>query len=274
MSITVCDFCNHGNSQSASFCQRCGRVLAATTVQGRTVVMNGTPPPNAGTVPHFDAKSVVDRVTKAFGNQSINHFPTTPTAVSNQREDTFFVEDVSYSMDEEMDQQVPKIEGLRRASVSLVMNKNQIDPEDRIGLVTFDSRARRLLPLVEVGVNKPLLIKTIQGMTTSGGTNIESGIALARDEFDWNQRDRVRRIVLLTDGEDSGNPLPLAEELKARGVVIDTIGIGNSPSEVNEKLLKCMASTIEGELRYRFIKDHQSLIKHFTQLATKTATQA
>ena len=32
------------------------------------------------------------------------------------------------------------------------------------------------------------------------------------------------------------------------------------------------SSAIGGELHYRFIKDHQTLVEHYTQLANKTAT--
>jgi hypothetical protein len=81
----------------------------------------------------------------------------------------------------------------------------------------------------------------------------------------------VQRVVMLTDGQ-GGEPLTTAERLKSCGVVIDVIGVGDSPSNVNEPLLKKVASFIDGELHYRFIKDHQSLIAHYTQLAHKTKT--
>ena len=57
----------------------------------------------------------------------------------------------------------------------------------------------------------------------------------------------------MTDGH-GGHPLRTAEELKARGVVIDVTGVGQDPAGVDEKLLKKVASVIEGELRYRFVK--------------------
>lgn len=43
-------------------------------------------------------------------------------------------------------------------------------------------------------------------------------------------------------------------------------------ADVGEKLLKRVASTIQGELHYRFIKDHRTLVSHFTSLASKTTT--
>ena len=66
--------------------------------------------------------------------------------------------------------------------------------------------------------------------------------------FDWRRNDVVRGIILLTDGH-GGHPLRTADDLKSRGVVIDVIGIGPSPSAVDEKLLKKVASVIEGESR-------------------------
>ncbi|MGD2111192.1 MAG: VWA domain-containing protein, partial [Phycisphaerae bacterium] len=80
----------------------------------------------------------------------------------------------------------------------------------------------------------------------------------------------VRRIVLLTDG-CGGHPIRTAQDLKSRGVVIDVIAVGHSEEEVNVKLLKKIASTVDGELRYRFIKDQQTLVAHITQLGGKTA---
>ena len=81
----------------------------------------------------------------------------------------------------------------------------------------------------------------------------------------------VRRIVLLTDGH-GGHPIDTARDLKSKGVVIDVIGVGSAPSGVDEKLLRNVASVVEGEARYRFIKDQQTLVAHYTQLANKTAT--
>jgi len=50
------------------------------------------------------------------------------------------------------------------------------------------------------------------------------------------------------------------------------VGVGDKPSNVNEALLRKVASVIDGQLRYRFIKDQQTLLAHYTQLAQKTAT--
>ena len=61
----------------------------------------------------------------------------------------------------------------------------------------------------------------------------------------------------------------MAVMLKQRlDAVIDVVGIGGSPSVVNEALLRQVATTDpDGFCHYRFIKDAQALSKHYTQLA-------
>ena len=267
-----CQRCGKKNPSGSRFCQGCGTVLAATNVQGRTVVLPSSP--SAGLPPAIDAKTIVQRAQQAYGDQ--------PTMMStgimaargslNQREQTAIVNDRSASMDEEYTADINKQEAANRAAIVMVCNKAQIDPQDEIGLVAFNSHAEVLLDLLPIVSHKRQMIEAIQDLTPDNGTDINEGLTAARDMFDWNRKDVVRRIVLLTDGE-GGNPLHTAKDLKSRGVVIDVIGIGDCPSNVNEKLLKKVASVVAGELRYRFIKDHQSLIAHYTQLANKTATQ-
>ena len=129
------------------------------------------------------------------------------------------------------------------------------------------------MDLCPINAYKRQIILALQSLSIQGGTDINEGLKVASDAFNWSRDDVVRRIVLLTDGH-GGHPIRTAEALKSQGVVIDVIGIGERPSEVNEKLLRKVASVIEGEVRYRFIKDQQTLVAHYTQLANKTATSA
>ena len=155
----------------------------------------------------------------------------------------------------------------------MALSKAQIDPDDEIGLVAFDDHPHVILDLCPLKSDKPQILAAIQSLSIHGGTDINVGLKAARDMFDWARTDVVRRIVLLTDGH-GGHPMRTANELKERGVVIDVIGVGDSPHNVDEKLLRKVASVIEGETRYRFIKDQQTLVAHYTQLANKTATSA
>ena len=76
------------------------------------------------------------------------------------------------------------------------------------------------------------------------------------------------QVVLLTDGQNTGkDPIALAERLKKRAV-IECVGIGGSPEDVDECLLKQIASAYpDGTRRYRWIGQKEQLIKHFHKLA-------
>lgn len=262
---TTCARCNATNDSAARFCQQCGATLAATTVQGRTVAM--TP-----TQLNFNAKEVVERARRSFGNEATHvGCATKPGLILNQREETFLINDISGSMSEELDHGVTKREGAGRASINLILNKFHIDPDDRIGVMVFDDSYKILLEPCPIRANKPAMIRILQSLPSGGGTDLDEPLVGVRDYWDRDADDAVRRVVLLTDGH-GGDPLRTAEELKAAGVVIDVVGIGPTPRKVNEKLLKQLASIVEGELRYRFIKDHRTLVQHYTQLANKTAT--
>ena len=267
-----CPQCQAINPAGASFCHSCGATLKVGTTQGKTVVApiaTGVSPVNS-----IDAKTIVQRALQTFGTGMMTVNPAAMTrTLANQREHTAFVDDISGSMAEAYDGSLSKLEAAVRANITMLLNKAQIDPDDEIGLIAFDHKADTIMSLCSIRSHKRQMIQALQALTIAGGTDIDKGLKAARNVFDWNRNDVVRRIVLLTDGH-GGHPLHTAEELKGRGVVIDVIGVGKRPSDVDEKLLRKVASVIEGEVRYRFIKDQQTLVAHYTQLANKTATCA
>lgn len=266
-----CPKCHTDNPQTARFCQACGTTLSATMVQERTVIAPMIPPGPPQISP-AQVQTIVQRAQKTFGTGPVAIMPNQGIQVmSTQREHAVSVTDVSSSMNGIYDGQIVKVEAAKRAGISMILNKAQIDPYDEIGIVSFETRAQQILPICPIHSHKSQIIQAVQSLKAYGGTDINEGLKVARDMFDWKRNDIVRRIVLLTDGH-GGYPLFTADDLKSRGVVIDVIGIGDKPSNVNEKLLRKVASVIEGELRYRFIKDQQTLVAHYTQLANKTAT--
>ena len=265
-----CPNCQTPNPPAARFCQNCGTTIEATMVQGRTVIAKTLAA--APQISESQIKTAVMRAQESFGAGPMAIGANQMTRqMSNQREHTVFVIDKSGSMMNQYDGRFTKLEAAIRANTTMVLNKAQIDPYDEIGIVSFDTRANVLLNLCSICSQKQQIIGTLQAIQIGGGTDINEGLKVARDVFDWRRNGVVRRIVLLTDGH-GGHPLQTAEDLKSRGVVIDVIGIGSSPSMVDEKLLRKVASVIEGEIRYRFIKDQQTLVSHYTQLAYKTKT--
>jgi len=222
-------------------------------------------------VSQVDAKTIVQRTQQAFGTDPIQlNTAIMPQGFHAQREETAVVMDISGSMSSPYDGRYTKLEAAIRAKTNMILHKEQIDPEDEIGIVTFNHKSETLLPLSPISTHKQQIISILQALTVNGGTDINEGLKAARDLFDWSRNGVVRRIVLLTDG-CGGHPIRTAQDLKSRGVVIDVIGVGDSPATVDERLLKKVASVVDGELRYRFIKDQQTLVAHMTSLGGKTA---
>ena len=265
-----CQKCRTTNPTGARFCQGCGRPLAATSVGGRTVVLPSTA--IGGAVSDMEARTIVQRVERAFGETSIRPGAGTMSAGrSGQREHLVILNDVSGSMEAPYEPGITKLQASIRASVNLVLGKFQTDPQDEIGLAVFNSKAEVLEDFHPVGAYKAQLIYALQSLKPDDGTDIDEGLKAADAMFDWGLSGVVRRVALLTDGQ-GGEPLDTARQLKARGVVLDVVGVGDKNSNVDEALLKRVASTVGGVLRYRFIKDQKTLVQHYTMLAQKTAT--
>jgi Mg-chelatase subunit ChlD len=265
---TECKHCGTKNPPVAKFCSHCGRPTAATSVD-RTVVMS--PTSVAAQQGPLDAKTILQKVQQTFGQDAF--VPTGKTALAGnpaQRELTIMLTDYSGSMEDEYEPGITKLQAAIRAAINMILEKNRLDCHDEIGLAAFDDKGKELMSLHPLSSHRREMIRTQQSLEINGGTDINEGLLLARDMLDWGRTNVVRRIVLLTDGQ-GGEPLETARELKARGVVIDVIGIGDDPANVDEKLLRQVASVVGGENRYRFIRDHRALLAHYTQLANKTA---
>ena len=186
-----------------------------------------------------------------------------------QREHVELVIDVSISMSEGFSGGVSKLEAAKNAAVNFIVSKHRLDPEDSGGLVSFCGKAKRVHTAVRLSEGKRDLLLAVQSLSIWGFTDLDAPLRLIQSESAGIGDGVTRRVVFLTDGH-GGDPLRTADKMKSEGVVFDVIGIGDSPSSVNEKLLRQMASTVDGELRYRFIKDHQSLVTHYTLIAGKT----
>ena len=136
---------------------------------------------------------------------------------------------------------------------------------DVASLIVFNSNARVVCVECPLSEAKEHVIDPLRRMAPTNGTNIAAGLTEARRLL--KSRSRTRRVILLTDGH-GGQPEPVAAELKAARVIIDVIGVGGSPACVNETSLRQVASTINGQCRYRFIGDRGELMHHFRTIAT------
>ncbi|MGD0572459.1 MAG: vWA domain-containing protein [Sedimentisphaerales bacterium] len=193
-----------------------------------------------------------------------------PSDCSSCPWDTAFVLDRSTSMTYK-DCRPSRLAASQHSVETYVRTRAAICPNDRVAIVSFALSATIELPLTSIS-NIESIINAVWRLRGNGGTDMATGInygcLLLKSLLMNIETNRVRRILLLTDGR-GGNPLHIAEEAKNDGILLDVIGIGGKPSAVDEPLLRRVATTdADGLNHYWFIKDTDSLVKHYQQLAT------
>lgn len=136
-----------------------------------------------------------------------------------------------------------------------------------IALVAYATRAATVLPLTSSDIEAKM--RAAVGMlSTDWGTCIEAGLSEAERILRPHAGRPDLEVVLLTDGQSNlGDPKPPSERLKAMGCTISCIGIGGTPANVDEPLLRAIASLgADGKPRYRFIADPEGLERHYAQM--------
>jgi Ca-activated chloride channel family protein len=125
--------------------------------------------------------------------------------------------------------------------------------------------------IVPVGpVNRVQAKNAIATLEPTGFTPI--GLALKKAAEDLGDTGSVRRIVLITDGEDTctpPDPCEVARELAAQGthLVIDTLGL--TPDEKTRKQLVCISTATGGT--YAAAKSEAELTDRVQQLVDRAA---
>jgi len=178
--------------------------------------------------------------------------------------------DVSPSM-EQCDYHPTLLEGAKRAAQRYLAVMSRQEPETLIGVVDFHGEDELVTHPLPIGHHHRQLLEFLMRLHTGSCTNIGAALQLAGRELTRIRSPRQPTVILLTDGESNQGPDPLtvSEELKARGIQLDIIGIGGSSAEVNEMDLKRMASVKNGQLRYWFIESADALVEQFEALALR-----
>ena len=186
--------------------------------------------------------------------------PVLNLEVSRQRADVMLVIDVSGSM-EATDVLPSRIGAARSAARTLI---NSLPGNDRIGLVSFNSRATVVVPLTE---DHGSVSRALNTLRPGGGTAIGDAIAAAVAQFEPSSAASSARripglIVLLTDGASNTglNPAAAAERAQQAAIKIDTIGVGRRGQPtfvrgqqvegVDETALQSLASVTGGGYFY------------------------
>ena len=136
---------------------------------------------------------------------------------------------------------------VKEAAVGII---EKLKPVDRISIVTFDHRAKVVVPNQLVNDIAPIIQK-IRLMVADGGTSIDEGMRLGIKEIAAHKQHCVSRLFLLTDGEnehgDNKRCLKLAELASEYNITIDTLGFGE---HWNQDVLEQISDSAQGTLAY------------------------
>jgi Ca-activated chloride channel family protein len=153
------------------------------------------------------------------------------------------VMDISGSMSGE------KIAQARNAVTQMI---ERMDADDRVAVVLYDDQVELLQPLARVGAVRSELTARIAGIEARGGTIIPPALEAGAQALEAAPGEFVRRVVLLSDGQDgSGVTMPaLAERLRARsarGIAASALGIG---ADYQEEFMTTVASAGHGNYAF------------------------
>ncbi|MCF7955175.1 MAG: VWA domain-containing protein [Phycisphaerae bacterium] len=183
----------------------------------------------------------------------------------------FIIIDRSISM-LESDYPPSRLKAAKRAAKDFVTTLKSHNDMAFVAVISFGETASVVLPPTSIEYEKQIL-KKINSIDIEGGTDTAKGLKEADSILSqYHNRSLKSQVILLTDGH-GGRPTKVAEKLKFEyGTIIDVVGIGGNQKDVNEVLLKKVATTdVDGTNHYRFIKDQAALSQHYHQLATGLA---
>jgi Mg-chelatase subunit ChlD len=154
----------------------------------------------------------------------------------------------------------------QNATIAMLDARQERGVEDQVAVIAFDDDAELVLPFTPCKENRGLIDESIRAIGVAGGTDLNAAFATAMRILPPNER---VHMIMLTDGH-GGDPTKVAAALKGRGVVIETIGVGESHDEVNETILKRTASVLDRKVLYRFLTDADEMVTYFrTEVANR-----
>jgi Ca-activated chloride channel family protein len=116
---------------------------------------------------------------------------------------------------------------LERAKQGLDVFFRNVQPQDSVGLTTFNDQIQPLVAPAPLSRNGALLRERVHGLVPDGGTALYEATVRAFDKVRaQHATDRINAVVLLTDGEDTDSQIGVNE------VVSHLEAQGDSPNRV------------------------------------------
>jgi Mg-chelatase subunit ChlD len=138
---------------------------------------------------------------------------------------------------------VQKIELAKEAAYQAAV---QLNPQDYIGVITFDYQAGWVVQL-QPATDVNSLAAHIRTITAGGGTNIYAGLSPAVDAL-VNNKAKRKHIVLLTDGiSEGGDYESLLAKMAANAITLSTVAVG---TDADTNFLQWLAAGGKGQFYY------------------------
>ncbi len=155
-------------------------------------------------------------------------------------------------------------EKLEEAKEAALLAVDLLNEEDILSIVSYDSHVRVLVPATRVA-DKSDIRRAIRAMKAGGQTALFAGVSKgAREIRKFIDKERVNRIILLSDGQANVGPSTATElgelgmSLGKEGISVTTIGLG---AGYNEDLMANLAGYSDGN--HAFVEDPEDLVKIF-----------
>lgn len=143
----------------------------------------------------------------------------------------------------------------------------ELNDDDLVGVIAFDSNAQWVVELETVGGNEDSIEEAIGTIQAGGGTSILPALRLACTKLSETDT-KLKHIILLTDGQaETEGYSGLLNQAREDGITISTIAVGQG---ADSDLLQYLAE--EGNGRYYYADQFTSLPEIFvyeTTIASK-----
>ncbi len=159
-------------------------------------------------------------------------------------------------------------EKMDQAKNSCVKLIRDMDANDEIAFIRYSDDSEVIQSLARVGDVRESLMARVQGLSAGGGTAIPRGLSRGLDELRSASGERIRRVVLVSDGLDSTRVEAerLASNSFERGITISSMGIG---LDFDESYMGGVARSGHGN--FGFVKDGAALATFLHRELEETA---
>jgi Ca-activated chloride channel family protein len=103
-----------------------------------------------------------------------------------------------------------KLEQAKQAAIAFIEN---MESNNRVGLTLFSNTWENRVPLDNLETNRQRIVNNITGLRAEGGTAMNASLeAVVRFMNEQDADDRIRAVVLLSDGADTADGGPTLQD--------------------------------------------------------------